>query len=178
MINIEAVKNASPDEGLLCELIETDLMGVVLDECITEDQLESIINSVYLYKRGCGGRIKVFAAGEHNNTPYIRKLMEGYAAVYDFEFVRAMDKDRLLTCFLGSEAIITSDPDSSCAGLAKEFCVPRLCFSDKKDYRFADGVLYVSSEPSSISAALMVIKERKYADELSGLRSLNLGGRL
>lgn len=173
MINIEEVKNASPEEGLLCELIESDLLGIAVDECITEEQLATVINAVYLYKSTCGGRIKVYIVGEHNNTEYTRKLMEGYAAVYDFEFVREKDLSRLLTCFLGAQALITNDPVSSCADFAKEIYVPRLCLSDRKDCVFTDGVLYIGSEPSDISAALMVINERKYTDELSGLKTID-----
>ena len=168
MINIEAVKNASPEEGLLCELIETDLFGVVVDEGCTESELKLIINAAYLFKRADGGRIKLFAVGEHNDTTNIRRLAQSCLLNEELEFIKTSDGDKLLTRFLGSEAIITSCPDSGCAGLAKEFYLPRLCLSDKKDNRFADGVLYISAEPSSISAALMVIKERKYADELSG----------
>lgn len=172
MIDIEAIKSSNPEERLLCELIETDLMGIVLDECCTEDQLARVINAVHLYKRACGGRIKIFTVGNNNDTPYIRKLMAGYGTAEEFEFVNAADGDGLLTRFLGSEALITSDTKSSCAGLAKEFYLPRLCLSEETDFRFEDGVLYIGSEPSAISAAFMVIKERKFTDELSGHRRL------
>ena len=69
MVNIDEVKRATPEEWLLCELIETDLTGVVVDECCSEDLLGEIINAAHLYKRACGGRIKFYSAGAHNNTP-------------------------------------------------------------------------------------------------------------
>lgn len=172
MTDIETIKSSNPEEELLCELIETDLMGIVLDECCTEDQLAKVINAVHLYKRACGGRIRIFTVGNDKDTPYIRKLMAGYGTADDFEFVNADDSDGLLTRFLGSEALITSDINGSCAGLAREFYLPRLCLSEGTDFRFEDGVLYIGSEPSVISAALMVIKERKFADELSGHKRL------
>lgn len=172
MTDIETIKSSNPEEELLCELIETDLMGIVLDECCTEDQLARVINAVHLYKRACGGSIRIFIVGNDKDTPYIRKLMAGYGTADEFEFVNAADSNRLLTRFLGSEALITSDKDSSCAGLAKEFYLPRLCLSDETDFCFEDGILYIGSEPSALSAALMVIRERKYTDELSGHRRL------
>lgn len=172
MTDIEKIKKSIPEESLLCELIETDLMGIVLDECCTEDELGRVINAIYLYKRACGGRIKIYTVGNNNDTPYIRKLMAGYGTAAEFEFVNADDGDGLLTRFLGSEALITSDINGSCAGLAREFYVPRLCLSDDTDFRFEDGILYIGSEPSAISAALMVIRERKYTNELSGHKRL------
>ncbi|MGN0639071.1 MAG: hypothetical protein ACI4J0_11925 [Huintestinicola sp.] len=172
MINIEEIKKATPKESLLCELIETELMGVIIDECCTEDQMGMVINAVYLYKRACGENIRVFAVGDHNDTPYIRMLMKGYAVTDNIEFVRISEADSLLTRFLGSEALITSDKESDCSRLAKDFYVPRLCLSDCKDFLLSDGVLYIGSEPSSVSAGLMVIRERKYSDELSGHKRL------
>lgn len=172
MTDIETIKSSNPEEELLCELIETDLMGIVLDECCTEDQLARVINAVSLYKRAYDGRIRIYIVGNDKNTPYIRKLMAGYGTAEEFEFINADDGDRLLTRFLGSEALITSDRESSCTRLAKEFYLPRLCLSEGMDFHFEDGVLYIGSEPSAISAALMVIKERKFTDELSGHKRL------
>lgn len=172
MINIEEVKKADPEEKLLCELIETDLMGVVVDECCGEDMLSEIVNAVHLYKRTCGGRIMVYSAGSHNNTPYIKMFCEGWAVTANFEFADENEYDKLLTRFLGSQALLTCDPDSNCARLAKEFYVPVICLSDRKDCIFIDGVFYISSEPSAICSALAIIKERKYTDELSGHKRL------
>ncbi|MGN0666770.1 MAG: hypothetical protein ACI4KF_09625 [Huintestinicola sp.] len=172
MINVEEIKNSSPEERILCELIETDLMGVILDECCTEDELGMIINAVHLYNRACGGNIRIFSVGKHNNTPYIRKLMSGYAVTDNFEFFASSDSSSLLTRFLGSEAIITSDPESSCAGLAKEFYVPMLCLSGKNDPELKDKVLHISADASTICAGLMIIRERLYTDELSGHKRL------
>ena len=172
MVNIDEVKRATPEEWLLCELIETDLTGVVVDECCSEDLLGEIINAAHLYKRACGGRIKFYSAGAHNNTPYTKMLCEGRAVTDNFEFVGENEYDRLLTRFLGSQALLTCDPDSSCARLAKEFYIPVICLSDRNDCVFSDGIFYISSEPSAVSAALIIIKERKYNDELSGHKRL------
>jgi len=172
MVNIEEIKKAFPEDNLLCELIETDMTGVIVDEQCSEDMLGYIINAVYLYKMAGGGSIRVFLIGDVNNTPYIKKLMKGYGVTDNFEFVGENDYDKLLTRFLGSEAIITSNSESECAKLAKEFYIPRLCLSDRNDCVFSNGVFHIGSEPSVISAGLMIIKERKYTDELSGHKRL------
>ena len=167
MTDIERIKCSVPEEKLLRELIETELFGVAVDECCTEDDMEPVINAVHLYKRATGGRIRVFVPEEHRDTPYIRKLIEGYDLKDDFEFAACSDESRLLACLLGCEALITTAYHSSFSEAEREFCVPRLCLSDKEGFRLENGVLYVVSEPSAIGAALEVVRERKFRKELS-----------
>ena len=49
MIDIQLIKESVPDESALCELIETDLFGVVIDECLSEDQISLVIEAMYYY---------------------------------------------------------------------------------------------------------------------------------
>lgn len=169
-MDIELIKNAEPKEKVLCSLIETDLLGVIADECCPEDDIAKIINAAYLYRTSCGRKIKLYLIG--NESEYIQNLIRDYNITGLAESIKNDDHDMLLSCFLGSQAIVTSDAGSPCALLAEQFYLPRIVLADQNENKLENGALYTPRDPSAVCAALMVTAERKYADELSGFKRL------
>lgn len=170
-IDIEYVKNASPIERILSELIEAGKLSVLVDELCTEAEIENIIASVYRYRMVRNEDFRLFLIDKLKLYKRIQKTAKQYTVAEYISFVEHFDNDILLSCFLGCDVLLTNDPSSNCSKLAQELYIPRICISNDREYGLHQGTIWTGSDPSDICAALLVMKDRTYSEELSGLQN-------
>lgn len=171
MLDEKRIRDAVPVEDILCSLIESSCLNIVADGACTEDEMECILAGMNKYMQGKDDDFHIYVLGTGKDTVYIRTMISGYGMQDRTEFIGTEDHGMVLSLLLGCDAVVSPDSAGICMELGKSCHAAGICLSGTGDIRLEDGILYMKALPENIGAAMMLVRERHYTEELMGYTS-------
>lgn len=168
-INYDQIRNANPKESLLCEMIEGQNLNVLVTGDIKGTrEYKELLEAMRLYGLRFGKGFKFRFLGEFHTNDVLSKVIECYGLKANIEFMRCDDIDYILTCYMGSNAIIHMGQASDDISFAREFYIPVIVLKHDSETLLNNGILSIDDKGETIAAVLSMIKDRKYSREFTG----------
>lgn len=175
MIDINAIKEASPIEIILSSGIRSNALNVIIDDTYSLDKIPSFISSLNSFSHSSETLYKVVVLGDSVNKSSFEDAFSLYAVKDKFTFVCENEKDEILSYFLCSNVLFTRESSSSWVKLAKDLYLP-VILTDKNNksvyFDEATGIFHIDESDAGLSAAALIIHEKKYRSVLSGFPKL------
>lgn len=175
MLNTDAIKNAIPREDILKELIRPDFLNIILDDSIGADLLECFIGAFNSFEATTKNAYMVSVIGNKNAMGSYTNLFKQYGVSEKFTFVSDDDNISLLTYYLASDVLFTKDTSMDSVKLSKDLYVPVIALEkDLSEVYFneEEGIFHIDESDAGISAASLIIHEKKYRNLFSGFPKL------
>lgn len=172
-INYDQIRNANPKENLLCEMIEGQNLNVLVTGNIEDIRdYKELLEAMRLYGIRFGRAFKFRFLGEFHTNDVLAKVIECYGLQESIEFMCCDDIDYILTCYMGSNAIIHMGQASDDIGFAREFYIPVIVLKHDSETLLNNGILSIDDKGETIAAVLSIIKDRKYSREFTGYKKI------
>ena len=170
-MNKDRIISCKPVNDIMTDLIESKVLGILVDENISYDNLTRILKALYIYICRADYEIMLYMVKDSSESKVLETANE-MSLMSSIRYVDGDDDQKMLSYLLSCDMMITDNESSDLLSLARKLYLPRIVIKENGSLKFEDGILKLNADPVDICSAFKLVKDKAHRDELSGHRRL------
>lgn len=170
-MNKDRIISSKPINDIMADLVESKVLGILVDENISSDNLTGILKALYIYICRADYEIMLYMVKDGSESEVLKTAAE-MSLMSSIKYIDGDDDHIMLSYLLACDMMITDNESSDLLELSRRFYLPRIAIKNGGSLKFEDGILKLDADPVDICSAFKLVKDKAHRDELSGHRRL------